>query len=317
MKYILNCLLVLLPAFSLAQDNSRISYTINSGWKFHKGDTDIMALKTEAWQSVNIPHTWNASDPFDNVPGYYRGVSWYSKNIDVPQEWSRKKVFLYFNGVNQEATVFVNNRLAGAHQGGYTAFSIDITPFLNFGSQNIVTVRADNSYNRNVPPLNADFNFYGGIYRDVQLMITEPVHFDMGRYASGGVFIETPKVSVTKSIVSVHGGIYNETAGKKNLEVYTSILNRNHQEVARSRTMMTIRPGSTREFRQEDLVIDNPSLWSPQSPYLYSVYTVIKDLQTGAVLDQAVNPLGIRSFFVDPDKGFFLNGKSLPLMGVS
>jgi beta-galactosidase len=317
MKQILTLFFLALSAFAFSQNNPRISYTINSGWKFHKGDINTAAPEIDDWQNITLSHTWNAADPFDNVTGYYRGACWYTKIIDIPQEWNSKRIFLHFNGVNQEAQVLINNKPAGTHQGGYTAFGFDISSLLTIGAPATITVRVDNNYNKNIPPLNADFNFYGGIYRDVELVITDPVHFDMSNYGSAGVFVETPQVSATKSAVLVRGSVYNETTDKKSVAIYTSILDKSQKEVAKSQLLLTIAPGASSEFRQTDLLIDHPSLWSPQSPYLYSVYTTIKDVQTGTILDKIVNPLGVRYFSVDPDKGFFLNGKSLPLMGVS
>ncbi len=317
MKYKLHLILFfLLPALSFGQAAYRLNTTINSSWNFHKGDVDP-GTKAEDWQMVNLPHTWNAADPFDNTPGYYRGVGWYTKDIAMPAEWTGKKIFLYFKGVNQEAQILVNGQVAGTHKGGYTAFSFDITPYIHYGALNSLRIKVDNSFNKDIPPLNADFNFYGGIYRGVELIVTDPVHFDMGNYASSGIFIETPQVSESKSTVLVRGSVYNESSAVKTLEVYSVIVDKDHRQVAESRSVLTIAPKTGKEFRQENIVINNPSLWSPQRPYLYSVYSTIKDRGTHKTLDEVVNPLGIRWFSINPEKGFYLNGKSQPLLGVS
>lgn len=127
-------------------------------------------------------------------PGYYRGVGWYAYGFIPNGQWKDRRVILHFEGANQVAEVFVNGTPVGSHTGGYTAFNFDITRHLEFGKKNIIKVRLDNKHDRDIPPLNADFTFYGGIYRNVKLIAVDPVHFDLQNCASEGVFVETPSV---------------------------------------------------------------------------------------------------------------------------
>ena len=118
--------------------------------------------------AVKLPHTWNADDVMDDVQGYYRGVGWYRKEIKLGKEFSGKKLYLYFEGANQETEVFINGKKAGSHTGGYTGFIIPVRNCC--AGRNEVLVKVDNSFNRHIPPLSADFTFYGGIYRDAYLI---------------------------------------------------------------------------------------------------------------------------------------------------
>ena len=133
---------------------------INSGWQYSEDKTN--------WETVNIPHTWNKEDAFDDIPGYRRGLGYYQKQIFVSSVEKDKIHYLKFNAVNQEATVFLNGKLVGNHKGGYTAFNFDVTPYLKFDEYNLIEVKVDNSHNLDIPPLDADFTFWGGIYRDVE-----------------------------------------------------------------------------------------------------------------------------------------------------
>jgi beta-galactosidase len=319
MKYkFLFLLAFLLPSFAFCQSFQGINYSLNSSWKFHKGDLDQNQLQaTTDWQTINLPHTWNATDPFDDTPGYYRGIGWYTKNMIMPKEWEGKKVYLYFKGVNQEAEVIINDHPVGTHQGGYTAFCFDITPYIKYGVQNAIAVKVDNSFNKDIPPLNADFNFYGGIYRGVEIIVKNPVHFDMNNHASSGVFIETPVVSEKQSDVLVRGKLTNETNQDQKVEVRSVIYDKNHVKVGEDVAVLKIPSKANLEFEKKNITIHNPILWSPQVPYLYSVYTTIKDPKTHKTLDEVVNPLGCRWFSIHPGDGFYLNGRKLPLLGAS
>lgn len=319
MKYKFLFLFVfLLPAFAFCQSFQGNTYSINSSWRFHKGNLDPNALSaTTDWQTVNLPHTWNAADPFDDTPGYYRGIGWYTKNMIVPKEWQGKKVYLYFKGVNQEAEVLVNSHSVGSHKGGYTAFDLDITPYINYGAPNVISIKVDNSFNKDIPPLNADFNFYGGIYRGIDIVVKNPVHFDMGNHASNGVFVESPHVSEAESNVLIKGKLTNETDRDKKVEVRSVIYNKEHVKIGEDVAIVKIPSKADLPFSQKNIVIHNPVLWSPQVPYLYSIYTTIKDYKTHEILDEVTNPLGCRWFSIHPGDGFYLNGKKLPLLGAS
>lgn len=149
--------IILIGSFNLhAQRNIQ---SINSAWEFS-------SEKDAKSEIVNIPHTWNAEDAFRDGKEYFRGKGTYQKTLFVPQEWQQKRAFLKFEGSNQITTVFVNDEKIGEHRGGYTGFVFDISEALKIGGENKIRIEVDNTHNTDIPPLDADFNFYGGIYRD-------------------------------------------------------------------------------------------------------------------------------------------------------
>lgn len=303
---------------TLAQIRTR--YAINESWWFKKGEVPLgenLLTPTTDWEKVNLPHSWNTSDVEDELRGYYTGASWYRKNLTLAPELKGKKIFLYFEGAGHTADVFVNGKFVGRHLGGYTAFCFDITAQVNFEQKTqLIAARIDNANNPDLAPLSADFTFYGGIYRDVWLIATENVHFDMLNYASSGIFVETPQVSESAATVKVRGAFLNETKQSKKLSIVSQIVEKNGNVVATLKSTVTAKAGEKVNFTQNTAKpIANPKLWSPENPNLYYVLTQIKEEEK--VIDEVRNPLGFRWWKFDADKGFFLNGKSLKLVGAN
>lgn len=298
--------------------SARIIYTINDNWKFLGEDADNgekRGVIDNSWERINVPHTWNAKDAFDDTPDYRRGASWYRKDLQVSSELKNKRIFLYFEGANQVADVFVNEKKVGQHVGGYTAFSFDVTDFVKFGETNLIAVKVDNSFNADIPPLTADFTFYGGIYRDVWLIATEDIHFKATDYASSGVQITTPGVSEKSGTVNIRGTIVNANEKARNIEVVNSIVDAAGKEISSTFSKLQINPKAEANFEQTTKPISDPKLWSPENPYLYQVKTMIRE--NGKVLDEISNPLGFRWFSFDGEKGFSLNGKPVKLRGTN
>jgi beta-galactosidase len=320
MNKLLIGVLVFISTFFNYSHAQRINYTINSGWYFRLGDCSDFSgkINPSEWQIVNLPHTWNAVDAFNDVKGYYRGAGCYLKELRVPTEWKNKRVNLYFEGANQETEVYVNSTKVGSHNGGYTAFSFDISSFLKFDEKNLIMVRMNNRHNENIPPLGADFNFYGGIYRNVRLIVTEPIHFSTNDNASDGVFVETPNVSEQKAFINVSGHIENNLPEKKNVEVETIITDNNNNVIVSKTINIVLLPNKTGDFKIEKIEIDNPNLWSPNAPYLYKLTTIIKNKGKETIVFDAVNlPVGLRWFGFDEQNRFLLNGKPLKLIGTN
>lgn len=302
---------------NFANELKRITYTINDNWKFSPENSDnfaLMNLNESGWKTVDIPHTWNASDVLDDTPDYKRGASWYRKNLQINPNLKTKRIFLYFEGANQVAEVFINEKFVGRHIGGYTAFSFDVTDFVKFDAPNLIAVKVDNSFNADIPPLTADFNMYGGIYRDVWLIAAEDVHLKITDFASSGVQISTPNVSVKSGSVNIEGTLVNAGENARNVEVVNSIIDVNGKEIVSAISKLKLDPKSEGIFEQTTKPIVNPNLWSPENPYLYSVKTIIRE--NGKVLDDISNPLGFRWFSWD-GKGFYLNGKATRLRGTN
>jgi beta-galactosidase len=311
---------LILIAFALGANAQRINKTINSGWLFHKGEIIIgnQIINPEDWSPVNLPHTWNNEDAFDDEPGFYQGTAWYAKSLSVPQEWKNNEVFLHFEGANQETEVYLNGKKVGIHVGGYTAFGFNLSPHLNFGGNNLLTVRVNNAHNKNIPPLRADFTFYGGIYRNVRLIVTEAIHFDMGNYASDGVFTDIQNVSEENADVSIKGRIVNSKTQAQKVRVETQIIDKKNKVVASENHQVNLAAGEVYDFLSGNLLIQKPNLWSPDNPYLYNV--IVRIYKTGAketAIDEIVLPLGLRWFEFDKQNRFVLNGKPLKLIGTN
>ncbi len=313
---LLGCLLFI-GVDSYAQ-NARHSYTLNSNWAFYKGplETPIQTASV-AWDTVSIPHSWNTHDVMDDTRGYYRGEAWYLKRFRVGEHTRGKNAYLEFKAVNQEAEVYVNGALAGSHVGGYTAFIIDITPYILYGEENEVLVKANNRFHEDIPTLTADFTFFGGIYRDVFLTFTDKVHFSMSSHGSSGVLVSTPKVSATEANVEIKGQLLNETNSTRRIKVVSYIKDAQSQTVATTSSSHNVRPGTPVSFTNAVKNFKSPNLWSPDSPYLYRVVTQIVDRASNKVLDEVSASLGFRWFRFDAEKGFFLNGEHLKLIGTN
>jgi beta-galactosidase len=303
-----------------AQNVSRTKNSINEDWKFYRSDLaqgESVELNDSSWQSINIPHTWNNIDATDDVKGYDRMICWYRKTVTVASEAANKHTFLYFEGVNQIADVYVNGSFVGKHTGGYTQFNFDITPFVIYDADNIIAVKVDNRHNVDVPPLSADFTFFGGIYRDVFLVHTNHVHFDNSNFASSGVYVTTPEVSKEKASVQIRSFLKNEADEKCKFKLDYSIVDRSGQIVFSKNQKVTVGEKSASEVMVDDIEIDKPNLWSPANPYLYKIIVQIEDIKTGKKLDEVICPLGIRWFEFTADEGFFINGEHLKLMGTN
>ena len=253
-------------------------------WRF----TDLDGTK----QTVNLPHTWNNSDGQDGGNDYRRGTGIYEKSFSCPAfDKENQLVYLQFAGVNASATVTLNGHVFPTHHGGYSTFRFEITPYLQ--AENQLTVEADNSVNDFVYPQKADFTFYGGIYRDVRLLVVNRHHFDLDYFGGTGLVI-TPDGKGNTRVQTYHNG---ET-------VAISLLDAEGNVVAAG------------EGSDLTLQIENPHLWDGiLDPYLYTCRAEL--FVNGEKVDEVTDRFGVRSFFVDPKKGFFLNGKPYPLHGVS
>ena len=307
--------LMVMPA---AAASPRVRHTINEQWRYAPGPIDkaeATGFDDSSWEPVNLPHTWNAVDAFDKTARYRRGVGWYRKALTIDPELRGKRLFLYFEGANQVADLHVNGRYVGNHIGGYTAFVFEITEYAVFDRPNTIAVRVDNSHNPDIPPLNADFTFYGGIYRDVWLVATSPVHVAVTDHASPGVFITTPRLTAGRAVVRITGTIVNQGTRTARLRVLNRIYDQAGGEVSTIGSNVRVDAGSAATFDQYAPPIDRPHLWSPDDPYLYRVRTEVFD--GVRLVDVTDNPLGLRWFRADPDTGFTLNGKPLKLYGTN
>lgn len=302
-----------------AQQQARPVIRINEQWQFIKDSNARQSTPgiKAGWQNINLPHTWNVEDVMDDEPGYYRGVGWYKRKLAIDPAWKGKQLYLFFEGANQQTTVFINNKNAGHHDGGYTGFTIPISSLINWSGENEIEVRVDNSHNKNIPPLTADFTFYGGIYRDVWLQVIDPVHFTTADHGSNGIYITTPLVNKKEASVTIKGVVVNNAASETNVKIHTVIRDKKGKKIAAISSAVSLTAGANQAFQQSINKIRNPKCWSPEDPYLYTATTTIIAADNGKVLDEVANPLGFRWFSFDAEKGFILNGKPYKLVGAS
>ena len=311
---------ILLFIVGWAQAQQRVVYTINDGWKFTKGspfEAQLTGCDDSSWETVNIPHTWNDKDADDETPGFYRGPVWYRKQLFIDKSQEGRRAVIYFEGANQEVRFYLNGQFVGEHKGGYTRFCFDITPHLRYGQENLFAIYVNNVYNPNIPPLSADFTFFGGIYRDVYLQFMNPVHIATNDYASSGVYIRTPEVNNSAASVEITTLLTNDMPQATEIRVENIICDADGKEVKKTQAEVKLAAGETKADISKKIKIDSPRLWDIDDPYRYMVYTRILDKRKGTLLDEVVNPLGLRWFKFDSEKGFFLNGKGRKLIGTA
>lgn len=299
--------------------SQRSTQIINDAWKFHKGEHSVNSINEQKsyWQDINLPHTWNNEDTLDEQIGFYKGVAWYLKELYVDKVDQDKQIYLYFEGANQETEVYVNGDLVGNHIGGYTAFSFDVTSYLKFDAANKIEVKVDNSPNKQIAPLSADFNFYGGIYRNVKLIKTDPIHFDMSNKASQGVFVNYSEVSENSAKLDFEGTIQNDSPTKESVTIKVEIFDQSKHKVTEVSKSIDINASSQLKVKLDEVIVSNPELWSPSSPYLYEAkISLSTNIKKETRLKDHINlPIGIKTSAFDEKGRFLLNGQPLKLIG--
>lgn len=279
--------------------------TINDGWEFRKpADTE--------WTSVNIPHTFNL-DAY-RQPNYYQGKGLYRRVLTLPEVDPHRRYYLKIDAASKAAEVTVNGKSAGSHAGGYTAFVVDVTDYIQ--KENIIEITVDNG-RKDITPISADFTFWGGIYRDVWLVSTPEQHFRMDNMGSDGVFVSTPEVNGQRGKIQVKGEVTNDAETSVTLEVQNQIYSPQGDLLQTRKQKVKLKAGETREFGYVSDVIANPDLWSPETPSLYKVKTQLLNPKTNEVIDEKTNKVGFRWFAFDGNKGFSLNGKPYKLREVN
>ncbi len=298
-----------------------IKYSINTGWKFQKGSIDDYMktdLNDEVWDVINIPHTYNADDVMDDNQGYYQGKAVYRKKILIPESYKGKKVVLHFEGACSKTEVYVNNRYVGQHLGAYTAFHFDVEGVLNYGEENTIAIKVDNSENLRIttPPVSGDFSLFGGIYRDVYLLVKEKTYFNHNFYSSRGVFWQTPEISKKQATLKVFGQVANEYHYDREIYLEHKLKDSNGSVICTVKDTMVVETGIVSHFDHK-IKLENPILWSPDAPYLYLLESSIYLKNTNEKLDYVQSPVAFRWFELDKEKGFFLNGNPLKLKGAA
>lgn len=322
-------------------DSPRLNRTINRYWSFlyipetpKSSNLTIPQWEEETWLPVSLPHNWStyettgALHPFIMQPAerdsayWWYGWGWYRKEIIIDVEHADKCWFLEFDGVQKYSKVYVNGHLAGEHKGGFTSFSVEITPYVNFSEPNIVMVAVNNRRNDKfggIPPMTAgNWNVYGGIYRDVRLVIKDKLHipFQGSAEYEGGTFITTPEVTAEQAAVRIKTYVRNDHDIQLECLLTNRIVDADGYTIAELKDRFVIPTGAVHEFDQMSGPITGIHLWSPEQPYLYKVISIVSN--EGKVVDCIESPLGFRYFHWDyEEKCLYLNGSRIHLHGTN
>lgn len=279
---------------------------LNESWKFIQQDAGLPASLPADWQDVSLPHTWNCVDGHDGNGSYDRGSYWYAKEFDTPkQPLAGGRTYVEVLAAGQQATVYVNGTKAVYHEGGYSIFRADVTDLCyTDGRKNLLAINCSNEYKDSVYPQSADFTFYGGLYRGVNLISVPQAHFDLDYYGGPGVTVTPRPDSDGGATFEISAYVTNPD---ENFTVLYSILDAEGQEVAAG-----TRPS---EDSAITLYVPNAHLWNIDDPYLYQVSARLE--RRNETYDEVTVRAGVRSFSCHPDHGFILNGVPTPLRGVS
>lgn len=343
---------LILIGILLLNVQARTVVPFNTSWTFKKGPfststLDYNQLFEGKWQLVNLPHTWNANDmqakeiksgSLGKNERFYTGDAYYRKSFVPETAWKGKRIFIRFEGVNTNTEVYVNNQplptkegknditydntkrngnynFVGRHQGGYSAFVFELTNMLQFGKENEILVKVNNEATPQVIPVNHTlFPMYGGIYRPVELIVTDDIHIAVNDFAAKGIYIIQKKVSKKTADVAVKIKIDNKSGKKQPIELLTTVFEKDGSIKAKQSTQYTLLPQGRQTVTQQ-ILVKSPHLWQGlDDPYLYKVVTQIK--KNNQVIDEVTAPLGLRKFELRTGEGFFLNDIKYPLYGV-
>jgi beta-galactosidase len=295
-----------------ARDNT----LLDSGWRFQLGETDGAAaagFKDNLWQTVSIPHNWGWEDAQQGRE-YYRGPGWYRRELNIRAMEPGKRYFLRFDAAGSVADVYLNGKLLGQHRGAFGAFCFEITENLSSTGTNLLAVRVSNAPEPDLAPLSGDFPVYGGLYRPAHLIVTGEETFTPTDHGSPGVAWLETSVAETQAVLDVTAQVSNGTNKRLALTFVASVLDANGRRVAGNEEQILPATNMTAPYSLR-VVVPQPHLWNGRKdPYLYKAVVELKS--TNGVLDSVEQPLGLRFYSVDPDKGFFLNGQPYHLHGV-
>jgi beta-galactosidase len=310
--FLTTVLLVLVAGMLQAKPQFGKSVLFNKNWKFILSDEkegSSPTLDDSKWRKLDLPHDWSVEGTYspDNASctGYLPGgIGWYRKTFTVPEIEKGNKVFIYFEGVYDQSEVFINGTSVGKRPNGYVSFLYDLTPYLKFGQENVISVRVDHSQDR-------DSRYYtgSGIYRNTYLVYASPLHIDLW-----GVYFKAITISDKKAETSVETTIKNESSAAATFQIsyeITDPLTGKTQMVTSKKLQLE---ANTKGSFVQNITIANPKLWSLDKPNLYSLKTIVK--QDGKIIDQNVQQIGLRTLTFDANKGFALNGVWTKVKGV-
>jgi beta-galactosidase len=306
---------VLLSGYSIslnAQESIPRRQLFDTNWKFFLGDSPAASnidFNDNSWQNLDLPHDWSiegkvdSTNPTGGAGGYFpAGIGWYRKSFNIPSVWKGKCVSIYFEGIYMNSEVFINGKSLGVHPYGYTSFSYDLTPYLRLNTENILSVRVDNSQQKNC-------RWYSGsgIYRHVWMMITDSIHI-----TNWGIAITTPEVSTEKATVQIKTIIRNGTELPQRIILKTLLQDAIANNAGDNQIKVELLANSEKEIEQS-ITVSKPLLWTPETPHLYQARVQI--LKGNNVIDETKTTIGIRSIKFTVKNGFQLNGKTVKING--
>jgi len=302
-------------ATGLLRAAGRENTPLLSGWQFKQGDArgaERPDYDAADWQPVSLPHNWGWEQA-QRGENYLREPGWYRRNLILGKPQAGRRYFLRFEAAGSVADAYLNGKKLGEHRGAFGAFCFEITRQLSDAGTNLIAVRVSNAPDPDVAPLSGDFPVYGGLYRPVHLIVTGEENFTLTDHASPGVAWLQTGVTETQAVLDVTAQISNGTKRNQPLTFVATVLDAQGNRVAGSEQAVTLMPNVTEPFSLR-VVVPRPHLWNGRAdPYLYRAVVDLRS--TNGVVDSVEQPLGLRFFHVDPDRGFFLNGKPYPLHG--
>lgn len=283
----------------------RTIINLNKSWRFIKENVGLPDKLPTDWGEVDLPHTWNAVDGHDGNGSYDRGCYWYARTFQAPkQPLADGRIFVDIPAAGQQATVYVNGKEICYHEGGYSTFRADITDACVDNDENLLVVACSNENKSSVYPQSADFTFYGGLYRGLNLISVPETHFEVMYWGSNGLKVTATPTKCGGAEFALESWVVN---ADENFTVLYSICDADGKEVGYS-----VRPADSTAVK---IFVPDVTLWDCDNPYLYTVTAVLQ--RRNEAYDTVSARVGVRSFSCDPDKGFILNGVPTPLRGVS
>jgi beta-galactosidase len=303
----------------------RISMSLNQGWLFRRGSPDEAepTAPDHSWEPANLPHSARL-EPLNASGGRnFQGICWYSRDLQLSNSWTDRILYLHFEGAMQVADVWLNGKKIATHYGGYTPFTIDITPYVTFDSApNSLIVRLDNRDNPQVPPgkpqRELDFTYFAGLYRNVSLQVMDRLHIAdpilADRVAGGGIFVTYPKVTSESATVQIRTDITSSHNHPIQCTVRQELLDAAGNSVATAQADQLIAPGASAIF-SHTLELSNPNLWHPHHPHLYTLTTTVSD--QSRLTDHQSTKIGIRHIRFDKNDGLLINGEKFFSIGAN
>ena len=312
------------PAFSTGgfyelPGTGRKAYSMNMAWRFLKGDSEAQVWSKDfddsAWEVVSLPHGIEYLPVEASGCANYQGVVWYRKHFTPSDELKGKRLFLHFEAIMGKSEVYLNGKLVKKHYGGYLPVIADITDGIEWDSENVIAVKADNSddptYPVGKPQSLLDYTYFGGIYRDCWLIAHNDVFITNANYenevAGGGLFISYDRVSEESAVINLKAHIRNQSAKRQKITIEFQLKEKEGNTVLTTAKSLTVQRGKA-SYAVSSMKVAAPKLWSPKTPYLYNLDILVKDA-SGQTIDGYRQRLGIRSIEFKQTEGLWLNGK--------